>query len=484
MPPTGSTDRSAGRPAAVGGMDEPIEGMLPAASGPVRSKPEGGTATTTDGVRAAAGDRSRRRGRRRGERSGPGLRLRLTGLSTALLALIGALLLGLAYLVIGQVIAALPQFPPGTRVSIEGRIFDAGQLTAMLVEQGRRTVLLVGFTAFPFQVAVGAVLSWVLIGRALRPLSVLTATARELSGSSLDRRIRLEGPRDEVAELADTFDEMLDRLEGAFQAERRFVANASHELRTPMAVIRTEIDVTLADPTADVAELRRMAEVVREATDSADRLLSALLVLARTQARGVRQVQPVDLAALVAPALHAVEGEVRARGLSVHAETGSAPGHGDPELLQRVVGNLVENAVRHNVTGGWLRVRTGRGTVGDPSAWDPAAVVPADGEVPAGHTAPPAIVVEVSSSGPEIGVATVDELFEPFRQGRRARTSTGGSGLGLSIVRAVVAAHDGALHAEPVPGGGLLVRVVLPEQGPASGPAPASSGSGSAGSGG
>ena len=364
-----------------------------------------------------------------------GLRMRLTLLSTALLALIGALLLALSYLVVGRVVAALPQFPTGTQVQIGEQVMDAAQAAAEIAAQGRQTVLLVGLIAFPLQVLAGAFLSWVLIGRTLRPLSTLTRAARALSESSLDQRIRLTGPRDEVADLADTFDDMLGRLQAAFDAERRFVANASHELRTPLAVIRTEVEVTMADAAADVADLRRMGEVVLEATDRANRLLTSLLLLARTQARGVSVHQPVDLAELVEPALRAVAAEVVERQLTVSFDARPAVVHGDPALLERLVGNLVENAVRHNVRAGWIRVRTE--TVGTSG------------------------VLEVASAGPVVGQEALAELFEPFRQGQRARTSHRGTGLGLSIVRAVVAAHGGTVGAVPVPGGGLRVTVRL-----------------------
>lgn len=364
-----------------------------------------------------------------------GLRMRLTLLSTALLALIGALLLALSYLVVGRVVAALPQFPAGTQVQIGDRVMDASQAAAEIAAQGRQTVLFVGLIAFPLQVLAGALLSWVLIGRTLRPLSTLTRTARALSESSLDQRIRLTGPRDEVADLADTFDDMLGRLQAAFDAERRFVANASHELRTPLAVIRTEVEVTMADPAADQADLRRMGEVVLEATDRANRLLTSLLVLARTQARGVSVHQPVDLAELVAPALGAVEADRRERELTVIVDARPAVVRGDPALLERLVGNLVENGVRHNLQGGWIRIRT--------------ETVDGDG------------TLEVASSGPVIDQQAVAELFEPFRQGQRARIGHRGTGLGLSIVRAVVAAHGGTVGAVPVPGGGLQVTVRL-----------------------
>jgi signal transduction histidine kinase len=380
---------------------------------------------------------SARPARRRGPiEARQSLRLRLTLLSTALLALFGALLLALSYLVVGRVVAALPQFPPGTFVEVDGRLIDASAAAAAIAAQGRQIVLIVGLIAFPIQVLAGAMLSWLLIGRTLRPLFTLTRTARVLSESSLDRRIRLPGPRDEVADLSDTFDEMLDRLQAAFDAERRFVANASHELRTPLSVIRTEVEVTLADPAADTAQLREMGAVVLEATQGADRLLTSLLVLARTQARGVSVRQEVDLADLVGSTLQVNDAAIAGRRLSVTVSGGPAPVSGDPALLGRLVGNLVENAVRHNVSGGWITVTTGRRDEDS--------------------------TLEVASSGPVIDAATVTELFEPFRQGQRPRIGQRGTGLGLSIVRAVVAAHHGTVDAAPVPDGGLRVRVRLP----------------------
>ena len=369
-----------------------------------------------------------------------GLRFRLTLLSTVVLALVAGFMLGVAYLVVGRVVAALPHFPPGTPVVIDGVTQDAAVFSASVARQGRETVLVVGFIAFPLLVAAAAWVSWVLIGRTLRPLSTLTSAARTLSGSSLDQRIALSGPRDEVVSLAEVFDEMLDRLQAAFAAERRFVANASHELRTPLSVIRTEVDVTLADPTTTESDLRQMGEVVREATDRAERLLSSLLFLARTQASGVPVRRGVDLATLVEPAIRAIEAERAARGVTVSVSAHPARVIGDPALLERVVGNLVENAVRHNSPGGRADVVTGRAT-------GPFGV---------------RSFVEVTSGGTVIAPDTVAQLFEPFRQGERARTGHRGSGLGLSIVRAVVDAHGGAVTAESIPTGGLVVRVELP----------------------
>ena len=363
----------------------------------------------------------------------------MTLLSAALLALVGGLLLALSYLLVSRVVAALPQLPPGTPVVVDGEVTDASAVTAEVVSQGRQTVLLVGMAAFVVETVSGAGVAWVLIGRTLRPLQTLTRAAQSLSESSLDQRIALDGPRDEVAVLADTFDEMTARLQSSFEAERRFVANASHELRTPLAVIRTEIDVTLADPDASVAELRHMGEVARDATDRADRLVSALLVLARTQSQGLSEVAPVDLATLPGAAVAAVASEMAARGLTVNLDTPSVVIPGDRVLLDRLVGNLVENAVRHNVSGGWIRV----------------SVTPSTGS---GGFAQ----IVVASSGPVIDADSAAELFEPFRQGARGRTERRGSGLGLSIVQAIAAAHGGVAVATPTPGGGLTVTVRLP----------------------
>jgi signal transduction histidine kinase len=363
----------------------------------------------------------------------------LTLMSAALLALVGGLLLALSYLLVSRVVAALPQLPPGTPVVVDGEVTDAAALTEQVVRQGRQTVLLVGLVAFVVETVSGAGVAWVLIGRTLRPLQTLTRAARSMSESSLDQRVALEGPRDEVAVLADTFDEMTARLQASFEAERRFVANASHELRTPLAVIRTEIDVTLADPEASTADLRRMGEIARDATDRADRLVSALLVLARTQSQGLSEVGPVDLAGLPGPALAAVEAERAAKDLAVTVDAPSVVVSGDRVLLERLVGNLVENAVRHNTSGGWIRM----------------GITPA---IAPGQQAE----VTVASSGAPIDPGSAAQLFEPFRQGGRSRTERRGSGLGLSIVAAIAAAHGGSAWAEPTPGGGLTVTVRLP----------------------
>lgn len=369
-------------------------------------------------------------------RRGPGLRIRLTLLATLLVAVVAGVLLWLGWVLVGNVVAAVPRLPDGTSVRVDGVDVPAEMLGVALRDSARRQVLAVGGFAFVAVVAAGALLAWLVTGRMLRPLHEVTETARRLSAESLDERIELSGPRDEVARLADTFDAMLDRLQAAFDSQRRFVANASHELRTPLSVIRTELDVTLSDPHADEAELRRMADVVREATARAERLVEALLLLARTEGVELAVHEPVDLTEVVSRALRGIEDEARQRGMGVRTCAEPAFAVGDPALLERVAGNLLENAVRHNVDGGWIEVTTGAD-----QGWT---------------------CLRVSSSGPPIHEAEVEALFEPFRRSGLERTARNGTGLGLSIVRAATKAHRGHLRASPIPAGGLTITVQLP----------------------
>ena len=378
---------------------------------------------------------------------GWGLRPRLTLVATAVVAVVSALLLWLGWLLVGGVAATVPALPDGTMVRVGEVEVPAEQVSEAVVAAARNRVLGVGLIAFPLVVAAGALVSWVLVGRVLEPLHAVTATARRLTVESLDTRTGLRDARGEVAELAAGFDAMLDRLQAAFDAQRRFVANASHELRTPLSVLRTEVDVTLADPDADVDELRRMAVVVREATRRADDLIAGLLLLARTEAAELVGTEPVDLADAVTATLSGIRQEAGRRGLKLQVQAGPAPCRGDRVLLERVAVNLLENAVRHNIAGGWVRAATGV------------------------HEGCAELVV--SSSGPLIPADRVAELFEPFRRGEVARTgSVPGSGLGLSIVRAVATAHGGVARGEPVEGGGLTVTVHLPARVEKAGPVP------------
>lgn len=373
-------------------------------------------------------------------RRGPGLRTRLTLLATGLSAAVSGVLLWLGWLLVGGVIAAVPQLPPGTTVEVDGAPVFAEDLGPALRDAAREQLLTAGGVAFLLVVVATALLAWMITGQVLRPLQEVTATARRLSAESLGERLQLPGPRDEVAELADTFDAMLDRLQAAFDAQRRFVANASHELRTPLAVIRTETDVTLSDPSADDAELRRMAGVVRHSSLRAQQLVDGLLLLARTEGAGLQSWERVDLAPIAGASLRSVEADARSRGLRLIARNSPATAVGDPALLERVVGNLMENAVRHNVDGGWVEVCTRAG--------------------------PGTAVLCITGSGEPVAAEDVAGLFEPFRRGGVARTARDGAGLGLSIVRAVVTAHGGTVHAEPVTGGGLSVTVELPAPSP------------------
>lgn len=369
-------------------------------------------------------------------RRGPGLRLRLTLLATGLVAVVSGLLLWLGWQLVGNVVGAVPRLPGEGMVRVDGVLVPAHQLGAALRDSAREQVLLFGGFAFVAVVVATAVLAWTVAGRVLSPLHEVTEYARRLSAESLEQRIGLGGPRDEVAELADTFDGMLDRLQAAFDSQRRFVANASHELRTPLSVIRTELDVTLSDPDADVTELRRMAGVLREATAKSERLVEALLLLARTEGAELAVREPVDLTDLVHRAVAVVAGDARDRGLRIHCCDEPAFAMGDPALLERVAGNLLENAVRHNVDTGWIEITTRSG--------------------------PRLTLLRVVSSGAEVSPDQAEGLFEPFRRAGVQRTMRTGAGLGLSIVRAAVLAHDGRVAAEPVTGGGLAVSVELP----------------------
>jgi signal transduction histidine kinase len=283
-------------------------------------------------------------------------------------------------------------------------------------------------------------LGWLVAGRVLRPLQRITATAKRLSERTLHQRIALDGPDDELKELADTFDGLLARLDAAFDAQRRFAANASHELRTPLAISRTEVDVALADPATPNAELRAMAERVRDATGRSERLIEGLLTLAHSE-QAPRVWEPADLADAAAGALEHTRRQDQdgAAGLRLASQLGPAPVAGDPALLERMVANLVENAVRHNQPPGWLEVATGT----------------SDGRA----------FVQVANGGQEIPTDQVESLFEPFRRlhGRVASASAvRGAGLGLSIVRSVARAHGGDAHAIALAGGGLQVTVRLP----------------------
>ncbi|MFC7763372.1 sensor histidine kinase [Catellatospora bangladeshensis] len=372
---------------------------------------------------------------RRGLR--PTLRLRLTLLNGVLLLGAGALLMLVAWLVVSAALHPADELAAGTVVRLaDGRQLDVRAWQEALLAAAQTELTAKGLVAVVAISIVGVIGAYAVVGRALRPLHHVTATARRLGGETLDQRIRYTGADDEVAELADTFDAMLDRLGAAFTAQHRFVANASHELRTPLAVMRTEIDVTLSDPEANVAELRRMATVVRDASERANALVDALLMLARSEGRTGLRREPVDLGTGVVSALSAMDHEVRRTKLSVSTELRPAPVIGDPSLLDRLAGNLIENAVRYNHLGGRIWVESRH-----------------DGEYAR---------LMVGNTGFTVDQVDVSGLFEPFRRGGRERTGARGSGLGLSIVKAVCTAHGGTVGAVALPGGGMEVTIALP----------------------
>ncbi|MDI6103266.1 HAMP domain-containing sensor histidine kinase [Actinoplanes sp. NEAU-A12] len=370
----------------------------------------------------------------------PTLRLRLTLLNGILLVGAGAVLVLLAWLLVSESLHPVDELRAGSTVTLaDGTTREALTWQAKMVADASRELLFKGFSALAAVGIIGIALAYAVTGRALRPLRDVTQTAQRLGEATMDQRIRYTGADGEVAELARTFDAMLDRLAASFESQKRFVANASHELRTPLAVMRTEIDVTLSDDEADVAEYRRMAKVVRNASERANGLVDALLVLARSEAQSGRRLArkvPADLAMSVLNALSAVKAEAERLKLEVTTELEPAPVVGDPSLLDRLAGNLIENAIRYNHLMGrlWLRTESAGGQVR----------------------------LIVGNTGYEVEPADVPGLFEPFQRGGWERTGSRGSGLGLSIVRAVCDAHGGTVSAVALEGGGLEVTVVLP----------------------
>jgi len=351
------------------------------------------------------------------------LRLRLTVVYTLLFGACGALLLGLSsWIVHRQVNRTLPE----------------GFSDRALAQLDTQYIL-----AFGGMLILAVALGYVVAGQALGPVRRVTDLAHRVTQERLDERIAMEGPRDELRELADTVDGMLDRLAAAFDGQRRFVANASHELRTPLTVIRAEVEVALADPDASVAELRQMGEVVLEAADRTQCLLDSLMVLARSQQATLRR-EPIDLAAAARSAADTSLAEAAARGIDLRLDLERSHIEGDRPLVERLVANLVENAVRHNEPGGSVQVTTRRG------------------------------VVRVENTGRAISPDDVRRLAEPFE--RLGRDSDGpGAGLGLSIVRAVADAHGAALSLRPRAAGGLEAEVTFPVYSTPSGSSPARS---------
>jgi signal transduction histidine kinase len=299
-------------------------------------------------------------------------------------------------------------------------------LNQLLIESG----IALGIMAV---VSVG--LGWLMAGRVLSPLRTITAAARRISAHSLHQRIGMTGPDDELRELGDTFDQLLGRLDASFRAQRQFVANASHELRTPLARQRTLLEVALRDRQATEASLRAACERALAAGEQQERLIAALLTLARG-ARGLDMFEPFDLAAVAAGVLAARRDDAQARRLSLVVDLAPAAATGDPGLAERLVTNLVDNAIGYNAAGGRVELTTGR----------------RDGRP----------FLSVANTGPVIPPDQLGRLFQPFQRMDPARRAPGGLGLGLAIVSAIAAAHRAELRAVTRAAGGLAVEIVFP----------------------
>jgi signal transduction histidine kinase len=387
------------------------------------------------------------------------VRTRLALLYAALFLASGSVLLGLTY---GLVAASLPAAStspasgfdknqlaklgqackqphpdPGTVAACK-QAFDEGTKSATVLVRQRTldSLLLYSLLGLGVMTVASAGLGWYVSGRVLQPVRAITETARRASDQHLGERLALTGARDELKELADTFDDMLDRLDHAFAAQRRFVANASHELRTPLTVMRTAIDVALAKPDKTTGQLEDMAIRVRRSIDRAEAMIEALLMLAisdQASDQGGTSRELLDLSAMAEDALELAAPGIARLGLTVDAELAPAETTGDQPLIERMVWNLVHNAVEHNQPGGWIRITTGRVHGG--------------------------AVLSIANSGPVVPTDAVPTLSEPFR--RLGPKTGGGAGLGLSIARSVSAAHGTELEVRGQPEGGLSVRVVL-----------------------
>lgn len=381
------------------------------------------------------------------------IRLRLTLLYAGAFFIAGAILVALMYFYLdrsldrrhgmGAQILVREYLAKRNRPIVTEELYTA--LTAQAAKERRETLEAMLVWSLVSLGAIGIVaggLGWLLAGRALHPLQQITATARRVADRSLHERIALTGPDDEIKDLADTFDAMLERLDRAFDGQRRFVANASHELRTPLTINRTVIEVALDDPDAPEST-RRLGATLLEVNSRHERLIDGLLVLASSEQRLIERSR-VDLAELVRRVVTVASDAADQAGIEIRTDLEAAPVTGDPILLERLAQNLVDNAIRYNVSEtGWVAVRSAS-TGGN-------------------------VQLVVENTGPVVPAFEVDGLFEPFRRlpsGERVAESTHapnsrGAGLGLSIVRSVAHAHGGEVRATARPEGGLIVTVAI-----------------------
>lgn len=389
------------------------------------------------------------------------IRLRLTLLYGGLFLASGAALLVLTYLLVAaftpvsflqdsgrQIAATRPGNGTAPLVILNP---SAQRAQAQLLEQAHaqkaallHSLLTKSGIALAIMSALCIVLGWFVAGRVLRPLRRMTSITQRISEHNLHERLALEGAHDELRALGDTIDSLLERLEGAFDAQRRFVANASHELRTPITLEHALLEMVLSDPDATIESFRATCEELLSASEQQEHMIEALLTLARSQ-RGLSYKEPLDLAAVVGETLQAHKSIAAARGVRLRTNLRPAPLMGDARLLERLVSNLVDNALRYNVHNGQVRVTT---AIRQQQA-----------------------TLTVVNAGPIVLSDDVDRLLQPFQRldGHRGNDRDG-LGLGLSIVQAIAAAHGGTLHVAAQPGGGLDVEVRIPVNVPADSP--------------
>jgi signal transduction histidine kinase len=348
--------------------------------------------------------------------------------------------------------AAMPVTPPRQaqqQPDLSTAQFDKF-LSSVLSAVGydKRQILIFSAISLAGIAVAAAGIGWIIAGRVLRPLSTITAAARRIAASSLHERLALQGPDDELKELGDTLDNLFARLEASFDAQRRFAANASHELRTPLTRERTLLQVTLADPASSIGTWQAVSRELLASNAEQERLIEGLLTLASSEGE-IGEREPLDLAAITGEALAIARPAITRLGLNVRTDIQPATLDGDSLLVQQLVTNLIDNAVRHNKRGGDVHVATATSS----------------GEA----------VLSVTNSGPVIPAAEVERLFQPFQRlgPRLARRDGHGHGLGLSIVRAIATAHDASIRARPLPAGGLAVDVTFQPSPSGPGAAPA-----------
>ncbi|WP_167148456.1 ATP-binding protein [Actinomyces sp. ZJ308] len=406
-------------------------------TGAARPQPEDGAGTGTGGGAgghppAGSGGAPEERLRRPRHLS---IRARLTATYAGLVTLSGAILIVLVYFYTRYITLSIAFGPPQQDPAIDPTTPQVAQVDTNLFEL-LGAILRSAVGALMLLAVVSGTVGWVLAGRMLRPLSSMNAVAKRAASGDLSQRLALSGPRDEIHDLADTFDDMLASLERSFSVHRRFAANASHELRTPLATTQTMIDVALSDPQASTEDLRRVLTRVLETNHANRETIDALLDLADAQS-GRLAHEDVDMEATVRDSLGLIAPEVAERDLHLSTRLLPARVPGDPVLLRQSVSNLLRNAARYNVEGG--RITVGMAHLAD------------------------GVRLTIRNDGPMVPADSVESLREPFVRGEgRGRTRGSGHGLGLAIVTAVATAHGGSLHLSANPAGGLTAVLELP----------------------